>query len=473
MTPKTAGTATITVTTEDGGKTATSLVTGKSASPRESGGDDGGDRGGGGGSSAPATPANMVEVYVNGKVEHAGIATTTIVNDRSVTTVAVDAKKLDDRLAAEGQHAVITIPVKTSSAVLIVELTGQMVKNMEHKQALVVIQTEQASYTLPAQQINIDAISEQLGKSVNLQDIKIRIEISKSTEETAQLVENSAAQGQFTIIAPTYNFTVTGVYGDKTIEISKFNAYVERTIAIPAGVDPNRITTGVVVEKDGTVCHVPTAVNKIDGTYYAKINSLTNSTYSVIWHPLAFNDVENHWARNAVNDMGSRMVINGKGKGLFAPDQAITRAEFAAIMVRGLGIQQGDGAARFTDVKSSDWYSSVVQTAYAYNLISGFEDGTFRPNDSITREQAMSIIARAMTLTGLKDKFSSADTEKLLMSFADAKLVSEWAKSGIADCLQAGVVAGRNGGRLAPNDNISRAEVVTIIQRLLQKSKLI
>ncbi|OPH56017.1 hypothetical protein BC351_29445 [Paenibacillus ferrarius] len=470
VTPKAAGTATITVITEDGGKTATSLVTVKSASPSEIGED----RGGGGGSSTPAAAAaNVVEIYVNGKVEHAGIATTTIVNDRSITTVAIDAKKLDDRLAAEGQHAVITIPVKTSSAVLIGELTGQMVKSMEQKQALVVIQTEQASYTLPAQQINIDAISGQLGKSMNLQDIKIRIEISKSTAETTQLLENSAAQGQFTIIAPTYNFTVTGVYGDKTIEVSKFNAYVERTIAIPAGVDPNRITTGVVVDKDGTVRHVPTVVSKIDGTYYAKMNSLTNSTYSVIWHPLAFTDVENHWAKNAVNDMGSRMVINGTGNGLFAPDQAITRAEFAAIMVRGLGIKKGDGTARFKDVKSSDWYSSVVQTAYAYNLISGFEDGTFRPNDSITREQAMAIIARAMRLTGLKDKFPSADTEKLLMSFADAKLVSDWAKSGIADCLQAGVVSGRNSGRLAPNDNISRAEVATIIQRFLQKSKLI
>ncbi|MFC5471307.1 S-layer homology domain-containing protein, partial [Cohnella suwonensis] len=243
--------------------------------------------------------------------------------------------------------------------------------------------------------------------------------------------------------------------------------------AIPGGVDPSKITTGVVVDPDGTVRHVPTKIVVIDGKYYAKVNSLTNSTYSVVWHPLAFKDVAQHWAKDAVNDMGSRMVISGIGNDMFNPDQDITRAEFAAIMVRGLGLKLENGSSPFADVKTTDWYSGAIQTAYAYKLISGFEDGTFRPMDKITREQAMTIIAKAMEITGLGASLGAKAADELLSPFADASNASEWAKSGIADCLQVGIVSGRSGTQLAPKAYISRAEVAAIVQRLLQKSELI
>ncbi|UQZ85515.1 Internalin-A precursor [Paenibacillus konkukensis] len=434
-------------------------------------------KGGGGGTSAPSTGSNTsgastgVDVLVNGKAENAGTATTATVNNQSVTTIAVDPKKLEEKLAAEGQHAVITIPMTAKSDVVVGELNGQMVKNMESSQAVVELKTDSATYTLPAQQINIDAISEQIGKSVPLEAIRIQIEIAKPEASMAQVVENAAAKGEFTIVAPAVQFTVKGTYGDKTIEVSKFNAYVERTIVIPDGVDPKKITTAVVVDPDGTVRHVPTRIVVEDGRYVAKINSLTNSTYSVVWHPLEFKDVAQHWAKDSVNDMGSRMVINGVSDDRFNPDQEITRAEFAAIMVRALGLKPEAGAAPFTDVHNSDWYAGAIQTAYAYQLIGGFEDGTFRPTDSITREQAMTIMSKAMTITELKQKLGSGAAA--LNTFEDADTVSGWAAKAISDCLQAGLVTGRGDHRLEPQASISRAEVAAIVQRLLQKSGLI
>ncbi|SEM64439.1 S-layer homology domain-containing protein [Paenibacillus sp. OV219] len=422
----------------------------------------------------PAMPESTdVIVLVNGKVENMGKATATTVNGQTVTTVAVDQKKLEEKLIAEGQGAVVTIPVSTNSAVVVGELNGQMVKNMENKQAVVVIKTDQATYTLPAQQINIDAISNQIGKSAALQDIKIQIEIATSTADTVKVVESAAEQGTFTLVVSPVNFTVRGIYEDTTFEISKFNAYVERTIAIPDGVDPNKITTGIVVDPDGTVRHVPTKVVHIEGKYYAIINSITNSTYTVVWHPIEFSDVANHWAKNAANDMGSRMVISGFDNGLFNPNQAITRAEFAAIIVRGLGLKLENGASGFSDVLESDWYSSAIKAAYAYHLINGFEDGTFRPNDKITREQAMVIIDKAMTITNLKAELSVQSSDVVLQPYADAADASIWARSSIANCVQAGVVSGESSTELAPKNNMTRAEVAMIVERLLQKSKLI
>jgi len=103
----------------------------------------------------------------------------------------------------------------------------------------------------------------------------------------------------------------------------------------------------------------------------------------------------------------------------------------------------------------------------------GYEDSTFRPVERITREQAMVIIARAMAITGLAADLSLADVEQALASFADAADVSDWARSGVAAGIQAGVVSGRDDGRIAPGDSITRSEVAMIVRRLLQKSGLI
>ncbi|RIE00689.1 S-layer homology domain-containing protein [Cohnella faecalis] len=426
----------------------------------------------------PESPQNpevsaSVDVLVNGKAENAGKATTTTVNNQQVTTIAIDPQKLDEKLAAEGQHAVVTIPVGIDSDVIVGELNGQMIKNMEGKEATLELKVDRATYTLPAQQINIDALSAQLGESIALQDIKVRIEIASPTAGTVKTVEDAANKGKFALVAPSVDFTVKAAYGNKSVEVTSFNLYVERTIAIPDGVDPNKITTGIVVDPDGTVRHVPTKIVIIDGKYYAKISSLTNSTYSIVWHPLEFKDVANHWSKAAVNDMGSRMVISGVGNDLFNPDQDITRAEFAAIIVRGLGLKLEKGNSPFADVKAADWYSSAIQTAYSYGLINGFDDGTFRPLDKVTREQAMLIIAKAMKITALTDKLPSQDATALLNLFADGSSVSKWAVSGIADSVQAGIFKGRSGAQLAPKANITRAEVAVVVQQLLQKSDLI
>jgi hypothetical protein len=410
---------------------------------------------------------------VNGKVENAGTAITDEVNGQQVTTISVDEVKLEQRLEATGEQAVITIPVATDSEVVVAELSGRTVKKMENQQAVVEVRTEKAAYRLPAEQINMDAISERFGANLALQDIKIKIEIASPRTETVRVVEDAANREGFTLVVPPVNFKVSAVYGDRTEEVTRFNDYVERMIAIPEGIDPHRITTGVVVDPDGTVRHVPTKVVEVDGVYYAQINSLTNSTYSVVRHPVEFKDMANHWAKEAVNNMGSRMVVEGTGHELFSPERDITRAEFAAIIVRGLGLKLENDKNAFADVKETDWYSRSVQTAYEYGLISGDEDGKFHPDDKITREQAMLIVAYAMKVTGLEARLSNASADSILEPYQDRADISAWAIAGAANTVQADIVSGRNGMNLAPKEFITRAEVAAIIERLLEKSGLI
>lgn len=412
-------------------------------------------------------------MLINGKAEQLGAARTTEDNGVKTLTILLDSQVLLAKLNAEASNAIVKIPVKSTASVIVGELDGQMVRNMEDKHATLELWTDKASYTLPAEQINISALSEQFGSDVKLEEIKVRIEIAEVSSPLAQLVAVAASGERFAVVAPPLSFTIKGVFNGKTVEVSRFNAYIERTILLPEGIDPSKITTGIVVELDGTVRHVPTKVILMDGRYYARINSLTNSLYSVIWHPITFSDVDQHWAKDTVNDMGSRFVFSGVDDNTFNPDAAITRAEFTEILVRGLGLGRVEESHRFTDVAAEAWYASTVQIAHSYGLINGFEDGSFRPNTKITREQAMVIVAKAMKLTGLAEKTGSTDPGATLGVFVDGERTSGWAQSSVALAVKAGLISGRSGGRLEAKENVSRAEVAVLVWRLLQKSDLI
>jgi hypothetical protein len=422
--------------------------------------------------SPPASAVdNGVNVYVNGKAESAGTATVKQVNDQTVTTIDVNQQKLEGKLAAEGKNAVVTVMLTKQSDVLVGQLNGEMIAKMEQQQASLELKTTTASYKVPSLQLNIQGLAEKLGAG-QLKDVKLQIHIAETGTGKLKIVSDAAAAGGFTVVAPSVDFTVNAVYGDKSIEITEYSVYVERRIAIPEGINSNKITTGVVVEADGTVRHVPTRVEVVDGKYYAVINSLTNSTYSVVYHPLEFADAASHWGQGAINDMGSRMVIDGVGADRFEPERDITRAEFAAILVKGLGLRlNAYQSAPFSDVAQTDWYAQVVQTAYDFKLIAGYEDGTFRPEEKITRQEAMNIIAKAMQITGLKNKLHG--TADVLAGYQDLPDIAAWAYEAVADCVAGGLVTGRSSESIAPGANITRAEVAAIVQRLLKKSELI
>ena len=482
-------TVTIEVTAPDGStkKTYTLLITRRSSSSNDTinngntGSNGGSSSTGGGGSTPPMTgnnTSNTVQVLVNGQAESAGTLTTTEVNGQKVLTIAVNAEAIAQKLNSESQGSVITIPVSggdsENAGTIIGELNGQTVKLMEDKQAVLVLQTDTATYTLPAQQIQINNLAQQLGLSSNtsLESIKLLVEIAHPSTTTVQAAGAAAQQGGYTLVGSPVEFNVTATYDGNNVAVDQFNSYVERTIALPANIDPSQITTGIVLESDGSVRHIPTKITQVNGVYHAQINSLTNSVYSVIYHPQAFADVANHWSKTEVNDMGSRMIVSGVSNNTFEPNRSITRAEFAAVVVRALGLKPGEGSNSFSDVSDSDWYADVVKTASSYNLIGGYEDGTFRPQERITRQEAMALIARAMKVTGL-DSQVPANAVQQLSSYTDAAQVATWAKEAAAASIHTGLITGRGSNTIAPQQSITRAETAAILRRLLQQSGLI
>jgi uncharacterized repeat protein (TIGR02543 family) len=423
-------------------------------------------------SSTPAKPDPVVDIFVDGvKQEQLATAKRDTVNGRIVTTVTLDNQKVTDKLEREN-NKLLTIPVSGNSNVVVGTLTGSLVKAMETKDAHIQIVTDRATYTLPASQIKIDSISAQVGSDAKPEDITIQIQISESSEEKANQVQAAAEREGFASVVQPVDFEITATYGSQSVQANKFNSYVERRIALPEGIDPSNITTGVVLTEDGELYHVPTVVIREDGKAYAVVNSLTNSTYTVIYNPSEMSDVADHWANAEVNDMTSRLILEGVSAAEFQPDADITRAEFAAIVTRGLGIQGAPYADAFADVNAGDWYAGAVQAAVEYDLLNGYEDGAFRPDARITRQEAAVVLSRAAAIAKLASTLTDAEIDGALSAFADGGDVASWAQANVSAAIDLGLMNGR-GDKLDVASNLTRAETAVLVRRLLQAASLI
>src|SRR5690606_3308796 len=247
--------------------------------------------------------------------------------------------------------------------VVVGQLTGTIVSKLQKKSADIELRTNYGSYTIPANEIDLSELTKQFGGDVNLDDVIVNIEIEKPSSATVALVNQSASKAGVTLDSDPINFKVTIQLGNKSVEVGHYTSYVGRTIMTKKF---DKITTGVVVDPDGTMRHVPTMVTKNESGYSVVINSLTNSTYVLIRNEVEFEDVKNHWAKQVIEDMASRLIINGLGEGQYKPDQDITRAEFAAVLVRGLGLPAMNDGTVFSDVSKNAWYAQVIQTAKYY-----------------------------------------------------------------------------------------------------------
>ncbi|MDF3002576.1 MAG: hypothetical protein K0Q48_2695 [Bacillota bacterium] len=130
-------------------------------------------------------------------------------------------------------------------------LDGQTIKDMEKKESILEIRTASAIYSLPAAEINIDSVSSQFGQSVKLKDIIMSVKIEVLTEDATKVVVDTANKNNYQVLVKPVDFEITCTNGGKTVTVSKFNGYVERMVSIPDGIDSKKVTTGVVLNKNG------------------------------------------------------------------------------------------------------------------------------------------------------------------------------------------------------------------------------
>ena len=176
---------------------------------------------------------------------------------------------------------------------------------------------------------------------------------------------------------------------------------------------------------------------------------------------LPFTDVKKgKWYYKSVQYVYENGLMNGDSKTTFSPNGSLTRAMFITIIGRLAGVE-GGGKSPFTDTKEGKWYSPYVAWAAEAGIVNGFPDGTFRPDEPITREQMATSVSRFIDALGLRTVNSGG-----IFNFSDADKIAKYAKDHINSLKKIGVFAGDQNMNFNPKANTTRAEAATVVMRL-------
>lgn len=171
----------------------------------------------------------------------------------------------------------------------------------------------------------------------------------------------------------------------------------------------------------------------------------------------SFSDIEGHWAETYIEHWAGKGVIDGYPDGTFLPDQEITRAEVAKVLAMAYRMSTDVEATEFSDVPETAWFYSYVQACAFRNIVNGYPDSSlFCPDNAITRNEAVKMVCLS---AGMTERSSGIEEQ----SFLDEADVPAWALGYWNALYHAGVIHGYEDGTLRPNQNITRAELVKIL----------
>ncbi len=184
-----------------------------------------------------------------------------------------------------------------------------------------------------------------------------------------------------------------------------------------------------------------------------------------------FSDIAGHKHQAAIEELTERGIINGMDETTFAPDTTMTRAAFAAITVRALGLPIKSNGI-FRDVAPGEWYAAYVDTTHHFGIVSGVSETDFYPDGTITKEQAAVMVCRAAKICGIENKLDDFAVRNILAEFTDYMSVSQWAKASVAFCFENGILD-RSELEIKPTEAITRGRIADMLYALLKGAMLI
>lgn len=287
--------------------------------------------------------------------------------------------------------------------------------------------------------------------------LEVRLELVSGDGKTTKAIEDFG--GQLIIDA-----------GEER-SVSAANSYNDQTDGSSAELTAFSLDGGT-----GEPAFVPARFVAAEGGIQGELRIAGNGVYGLAVIDKSFTDLRGHWAEEDVTLLASKLLVQGSPEGLFIPEAEVSRAEFAVLLTRALGLRSLDreSAATFSDVKAEDWFAEEVAAAAGASLIRGFENGEFRPGAAITREEMSVMLLRTLQAAGVDaaSLIKAADSAEA-PGAADWEEVSDWALEAAAVAAETGLMNGRTDGRFAPHAPASRAEAAVVLKRLLQYVKYI
>ncbi|WP_413372753.1 S8 family serine peptidase [Paenibacillus taichungensis] len=206
-------------------------------------------------------------------------------------------------------------------------------------------------------------------------------------------------------------------------------------------------------------------VDPQQGTVTSKVSHF--GTFAPFLYDKSFVDVAStHWASEAIKSLSAKHVLTGKTETAFDPQGQTTRAEFAALIVRSLGLEAKGNELPFGDVSKDAWYADSVAAAYQAGLVQGIANDKYAPTQTISRVEMAVLMMRAYEY-----QTQSNHTKSAKAGYTDEANIASWAKEAVNKASELGVMKGSTGGEFKPKNNATRAETAQTVHNLLSLLK--
>lgn len=324
----------------------------------------------------------------------------------------------------------LTIAPKNTSGLTSVTVTfpGSVIKAIRAKtqNQSIRIQTALGTVTIPKSVLASFSNSGNVSVAIRNQDNTVAVTFTSNGRRLTSLTGGSA-----TLSAPVKGDIVTAVDGGVSSDVLKKAVITNGTLTVSL-TGSAELTVGVQPP--------------VEPETPAKV----------------FSDTYNHWAKDAVAFVTERGLFQGTSETTFSPNGDMTRGMVVTVLHRLENTPATSAVNIFRDVPSGTWYTDAVAWASSSGIVQGNGDG-FLPNDSVTREQLATILFRYMKNLGL-----TTDKRAPLSSFSDSSGVSSWATEAMQWAVATGLINGKSGGILDPGGKATRAEVATMMERLIR-----
>jgi len=427
------------------------------------GGGTGGGNSGGGGIPGGVIGGGLVTIPPQG----ATVTVSPVTNIEGRATVVAQVGALTDYLAKNKSVEVIPIEVKSDDAYAVVEvqLNGKELLKVasELTNKTFEFKSKFGTIRMGAEEI-ISALTDQS---------TLKVKISYASDEQKKNIEKSTKDLGITTIGTPVEFEVVTVSGEKVTVVQSKNAYWAHIIELdklPANIDMGSIAGAMFDPASGTVIPVPSTFKSENGKIIGTLWRKGNSSYMIVQKDAKFTDLPvNVEAKQSIEKLAKRFIINGYGDGSFRPEKAVTRAEFAALLVRALGIAPQNGSESvFTDVKSENWFYNTASAASKANLIKGYVDGSFQPQKTITHSEMIAMLGNALKYIQEENMISDDKKKKAIEGLQLKTAVPVWMEQSLAAIAEIGVVRSGDQALQTLDSSATRQETALYLYRLLK-----
>ncbi|MGM0881362.1 MAG: S-layer homology domain-containing protein [Bacillota bacterium] len=397
----------------------------------------------------------------SGKVTNSdgSVTVTDYMND--IVTVEYDSKAIEAKLveASKGTEKAVIIELPDSDVrTQELELSSDAVGALSASPAGVTVKAAGAQLQIPAA----------LLKTANNDSIKIQITTvddgSKNTLLASKAKEMNAA-------GPIKEFRIIAGEGPAQHEITTFDSKVKINLSVSPD-DQAKID----VKKLGIYFFHETLQSwqYVGGQFDPAADAVTAETghftkFAVMEYNKTYADVEaSSWAKSYIELLAARHITLGVDDSRFDPKGTVTRAQFAAFIARALGLDTGEYAGTFSDVKKGKWFDTAVEAVQEAGIVQGVDEDRFAPDAPISREEMVVMVMRAYTYLNGKAIADEANASKA--SFHDADSISDWAKEDVVSAQAEGLIDGTGDNLFSPKNGASREQVAAILIRLLEKA---